>query len=160
MQVEKLIKRYEIFIGKDQFKLRDLVDLQYIHDIDYKEIPGIDTLTEEHLSIVKIFLVNFFNAWGLQVRASIEPIRVHSVLKRWWWIKHPEENISIWIKEEHIALDHTGKALFKMYERIESEYLHQLYQAKKEEQVYLRFEYLIHDRVDWVHIVDEGHGWY
>lgn len=161
MQVNKLIKRYETFIGKHEFRLRDLTDLQYIHDVDYKEISGVDTLTEEYLNMLKIFLVRFFNAWGLTARASIEPIRVHSVLKRWWWIQHPKkEDTIIWIKEEHIAFDSTGKILFKIYEHSERKYLHLLCKAKKEEKIYLRFDYLRDDKEQWVHIVDGGFGWY
>lgn len=161
MRLKNLIKRYETFIGKNNFELRNLADLQYIHDIDYKEISGFETLAIADKEALKIFLVRFFNAWGLEARSSIVPIRVHAVLKRWYWIKHPkEENISIWIKEEHIAIDSTGKELFKIYESIEEEYLTLLHQSIKQEEIYLRFEYKSSDSSGWIHIIEGGYGWY
>ena len=160
MKVNKLIKRYETFIGEKKFMLRNLVDLQYIHDIDYKEISGIDTLTEEDLTTVKVFLVNFFNAWGLETRALIQPIRVHSVLERSWWIKNPKENVRIYIKTEHIAIDSTGKVLFNIYERTDRRQLHLLDQAQKQEHIYMRFEYSRGNGVEWLHVEYGGYGWY
>ncbi|MBE6022226.1 MAG: hypothetical protein E7231_03200 [Cellulosilyticum sp.] len=161
MQVNKVIKRYETFIGKGQYELRDLVDLLHIHDVDYNEISGIDTLSEENEIKVKHFLVKFFNAWGLETRASIKPVSVHTVVERCWWIDHPETKTRIWIKSEQVAFDKTGKILFKFYEHVEKEYLYLLPRSKKNEEVFLRFDFTRgNGGVEWLHIVGNGFSWY
>ena len=75
-QLESIYK----FNGLDNFKLKTLGDLQKVHAIDYR-ISGYKTLDKLNKDLYQKFLINFFNAWGLDARDTLKPTKVHYIKK-------------------------------------------------------------------------------
>lgn len=165
MPTNILIKRYETFMGKNKFKLRDLRDLQYIHDVYYDEIIGIETLRAEDKEAFKTFLVEFFNSYGLKARSKIKPVSVYRVIEKLLWIKHHQEDGYILLSEEYIALDSFGEEklmLYKSEDETDSNYEYRklMCETRMEHKLYLRFDYTIDDYPQWVHILGNGYEFY
>lgn len=164
MKVEQLVKRYQEINGEQNFYLRNLDDLLYVHEVDFKLIEGIETLTDVNRETFRIFLMNFYNAWGLTAKSTLVPLRIQLVLERWHCVdiirKGEEDTVRVCIKEEHIVLDKRGKKLAKIREVIKEEYLSLMDQATKYDDIYLRFDYKQGDREEWVHVIEGGREWY
>lgn len=72
-----IIKSYDerFKITKD-YKIHNLDYLKKLHDIEITKIRGYKNLSEPIQNIFKKAIVNFFNAQGIQSRASLEIISV------------------------------------------------------------------------------------
>lgn len=77
----KNIKDKYLDNGLDTFELEKLNDFLVIHDVDVKQIKGIDKLSQNRAMFEK-FIINFYNAQGLEAREKIKPVSVKLVKNR------------------------------------------------------------------------------
>lgn len=160
-QLENL---YEVN-GLSDYKLRNTEDLLKVHGINFKAVDGYSRLDDLNKDIYEKFIINIYNAFGLESRAELVP-------KGIYWVEHieylvkenPEDDYFIIAGGQVNAIDRNGlKSVlhtwqdedYKGYEIKESE-------AKN----YLRFEYQhgTYDdgtpRNEWLHVTEEGKEWY
>lgn len=62
--------------GLKDFRLRSVDDMEAVHGIRADDIKGMDRLSKADRDLMKGFLFNFMNRWGLEARASFIPIEV------------------------------------------------------------------------------------
>lgn len=74
MEYYLIKKKYKEY-GKSDYKLRSIQDIKLIHEIKIDKIKGIGKLTLSR-DLFEEFLVNFFNAHGLEARNTIKPLSV------------------------------------------------------------------------------------
>ncbi|WP_066500028.1 hypothetical protein [Abyssisolibacter fermentans] len=71
--LEELKEKY-IQRGCIDYKLTTIEDLKSIYQIDCNSIHGYKNLINPKL--FENFIINFYNAWGLEARTTIKPIAV------------------------------------------------------------------------------------
>lgn len=67
------IKEAYLKRGLNNYRLSSLDDLVEIHGVDIEKIKGFNKFGENGKAFLKKFLVNFFNAQGIENRMNIEP---------------------------------------------------------------------------------------
>ena len=154
VQIENLYKVNEL---KD-FKLKDTSDLLKVHGIDFKAVEGYNRLDDINRHLYEKFIVNIFNAFGLESRATLVPKGIYFV-----------EDIAYLAKEEPgdehytvvggivYALDRNG--MKSVHRQWVGEGYENLEMIESEGEKYLRFEYEHHERAEWLHVKSENQ-WY
>jgi len=145
--------------GLDDYKLRTTEDLLKVHGIDFKAVDGYNRLDDLNRAVYEKFIVNIFNAIGLESRATLVPKGIYFVEEIEYLIKEkPEDDYYIIAGGLINVIDRNGlKSVlhtwqdkdYKDYEINESE-VHK----------YLRFEYQQQERSEWLHVEKEGTEWY
>ena len=144
--------------GLKEFKLTNHTDLLNIHSIDIKNIPGYSNLSAEHRAIFDSFIINFFNACGLETRARLMPISINFVLDEEYLGKEDATD------DYYIPL---GGKLTALYDGGSTKtircwkdktYCH-LPCICTEKQNYLRFEYRKGKSKSWQHVISAT-KWY
>lgn len=139
------------------YKLRNLRDLKAIHGIDYK-IDGYDQLKNEHKDIYEKFIINFFNGWGLDARATIVPESINYVKETDTVGKESLDSdcyVSVKFKVEVIGKG--TEILTPLFENLyDVEYVGEL---EEDVSYYLRFQYKMYDAVGWLHVDKETSWW-
>lgn len=154
-QIENIYK----FNGLRDFKLKDTDDLMRIHGVDYKNVDGYNKLDDLNRTFYKKFIVKFFNGHWLETRSSIIPKSINFVED----ILHlGKENIK---DDEFVPLGGTINIVcrngLKMVMRTwnDDEYKN-LNVLENEVDNYLRFEYTINGKNEWLHVIKNGEEWY
>ena len=75
LKYEEIEKIYSINKLND-FKLQNIEDIKKCHGIDVTNIKGYESLTYKNKEIFKTFIVNIFNAFGLEARNKLKPISI------------------------------------------------------------------------------------
>jgi hypothetical protein len=70
-----LIEMYEQNGIKDM-RLRNIVDLQNIYNINAEDIHGYKILSDNNKELFKHFIVNFFNRQGIERKFKINPQKI------------------------------------------------------------------------------------
>ncbi|HHV30720.1 MAG TPA: hypothetical protein GXX73_14285 [Clostridium sp.] len=158
MLEKKLRKMYEAR-GLADYKLLNLEDLLQVHGINYKEVSGYNRLDDLNRSIYEKFIVNFFNVFGLDSRATLVPKGIYWVEDSDYLVKERPEHDYYTIAGGIVySIDRNGlKSVLD--EWIVEDYA-QLEKHVGEPKYYLRFEYEIDGRDEWVHVIKEGREWY
>lgn len=161
-QLENVYKAH----GLHDYKLKTTDDLLKIHGIDYKSIDGYNRLDELNQNIYKTFIINFYNAHGLDNR-NIIPKGIYYVEDTTLLNKkideYSEEYYSV-VGSHILAIDRNG---------IKTVHTHTIFENCNEKDIieeppktYLRFQYqqgYMDDgepRMAWMHVVDGGYAWY
>lgn len=160
-QLEKL---YEVN-GLTDYRLRSTVDLLRVHGIDYTEVAGYDELDDLNRAIYKKFIVNIFNAWGLDSRLNFVPKGIYWVEDTEYLVKKNPENdyFNLAGQTIHIIDRNGNKKLLRKW--VDEEYKH-LEKIAEKSKYYLRFEYQHgtdaegNPRNEWLHVIKEGREWY
>lgn len=156
MEYKKLEDQYKIN-GLTENKLNVLEDILNVYGLDVLEVEGYDTLTDENKNLYKKFILNFFNGWGLEARSTIKPISFNEVEE----LEHiGQENsddgyVTTLLHEIYVIRNDGSKELFKVWENKEDKL--EIKDTIKNR--YLRFEYEIYGRKEWLHILNENE-WY
>ena len=101
MTRNQLEKRYEIN-GLTDYKLRSTEDLLKVHGIDFREVAGYSSLDDINRAIYKKFIVNIFNAWGLDSRLNLLPKGIYFVEENEYIVKvNPEEKPKNYLRFEY-----------------------------------------------------------
>ena len=164
MTRKQLEKLYEVN-GLTDYRLKSTEDLLKVHGIDYKDLAGYDSLDDDNKAIYERFIINIFNAWGLDSRLNLLPKGIFFVEDTEYVVKENPENDYYNLAGQTIyTIDRTGnKKLLRKWE--DEEYKHLKKIAEKPKQ-YLRFEYQHgtdaegNPRNEWLHVIKEGREWY
>jgi|GEM_PF-467954 len=156
MTRNQLEKRYEIN-GLTDYKLRSTEDLLKVHGIDFREVAGYSSLDDINRAIYEKFIVNIFNAWGLDSRLILIPKGIYFVEDTEYLVKVPEDDYYTVAGQTIYTIDRSGnKQLLHRWE--DDEYKHLMKTAGKPKH-YLRFEYQHgtdsegNPRNEWLHVI-------
>lgn len=143
--------------GLNDFRINTIEDIFHLYNIDILKVDGYDLLTEEHKQLYKKFIINFFNGWGLEARETLKPISFNYVEE----VEHvgkedPEDGYVITLLKEISLIKYDGsmEVLTRQENKDNKLKVLEVYKNK-----YLRFEYELYDRKEWLHIVNEEE-WY
>ena len=152
--------------GLNDYKVNDINDLLKCHGIDCNNLSGYKYLKEEDKNIFEKFIVNFYNANGMNSRMRMIPKGIYRVEN----VEHlvfdkEDKNFIVDSKTEVYELRNNGeRILLKTYI---SDGFNESDVGVVEKEQYLRYEYDEgytnqdnNDRCDWLHIIDEGKQWY
>jgi len=158
MNIEQIKNIYKAN-GLNNYSLRGTEDLKKVHGIDYIEIPGFYDLNDSHKEIFKKFIVNFYNAQGLEKRLAIIPVGVYFVEDKEYFGKvRLEDDYCISAKKEIFIINSSGAK--KLLHHWEDEEYKGLKNIKSFTSHYLRFEYNLNNESKWVRILNNGFDWY
>ncbi len=160
-EVEKIYLEH----GLSDFRLTCLEDLKNCHGIDAEQVNGYANLTKENKVIFKKFIINFFNARGIDARMITIPKAINYVEEIDYTAPHPDaatnedyKNCFVSVNTKIVVLkaDGTKKQLHKYSDR-DYENLKSTEEYRKE---YLRFAFLEGKNKVWLHVTHEGKQWY
>jgi hypothetical protein len=154
-QIENLYK----INGLTAYKLNSTGDILKVHGIDFRAVDGYNRLDDINRSIYEKFIVNIFNAFGLESRSTLIPKGIYFVEQTDLLAKeNPEDDYYIVVGGVVMAIDRSGlKSVLYKWEDEDDKHL----EVKESESTqYLRFEYEHQGRREWLHIIKDGKEWY
>lgn len=164
MEREQLENLYEINNIKD-YKLKNTDDLMKTHGINFRAVDGYNRLDDLNRSIYEKFILNIFNAFGLESRSKLIPKGIYLVEEIQHLVKeNPEDDYYIVSGGVIWAIDRSG--LKTILHKWEDQDYKGLEIKESEAKQYLRFEYEhgTYDdgttREEWLHVIKEGSQWY
>ncbi len=134
------------------YRLRDTADLLKIHGIDYAKTKGYDELNEANKQLFEQFIVNYWNAQGLDTRMTMFPRGIYIVNEADYLVKQIDEDggeYNLVVGGLVLKAMEDGKML-KHKKWLEKDYKDSDCFLGKTKQ-YLRFEYKIRNRNEWQH---------
>ena len=145
--------------GLTDYKLRNTEDLLRVHGIDYKAVDGYNRLDDLNRTIYEKFIINIFNAWGLDSRATLIPKGIYWVQDSDYLVKEtPTQDYYSVAGGIVYAVDrHGNKTVLHEWEDEDYKHLERIIEDPK---AYLRFEYEHDGRNEWLHVIHEGREWY
>jgi hypothetical protein len=160
-QIENLYKAN----GITDFKLSNTEELMKVHGIDFKQVEGYNRLDDLNKHIYENFIINIFNAFGLESRSELIPRGIYYVEEIDHLVKeYPEDDYFTVAGGIVYIIDRSGvKTVLREWK--DEDYKH-LEVKKSESKNYLRFEYEhgTYDdgtpRKEWLHVINEGKEWY
>lgn len=153
--------------GLSHFQLKDKEDLLKVFGIKIEQLEGFETLSDENKELFTNFLINFYNAQGVNGKLCLEPVSIYFVRKNELIVKlnDNDDDFWNWFSTKFYILDKNSNEikLFKHYKENELQYLHDTDAMFRENiEFFLRFDYKWNlDEVvnEWLHVTDE-HSWY
>lgn len=152
------IKNIYLANGLDEFKIRSHSDINSVHGIKVSEISGYSTLSNEDKLLFDEFIINFYNAQGLESRSEFLPLSINYVLSEEFMGKHGESDdyfVPLGGRITAIHINGNTKVLSiwkdKKFKNISCTYT--------EKQNYLRFEYKNGKSKEWQHVISAA-IWY
>lgn len=155
-QIENLYK----VNGLKDYKLKTTEDLLKVHGLDIKAVDGYNRLNDLNRQIYEKFIVNIFNAWGLESRAALVPKGIYYVEHIQQTIEESDEDGKYRLCVGSIinAIDRNGMK-YVLHTWRDSHYAnHEILNEAPE--YYLRFEYEYDGCKEWLHVIKEGCEWY
>lgn len=144
----------------NEYKLLTTDDLVKCHGIDYKAIDGYENLLPMDRDIFKTFIINFFNAHGLNKRFSLMPISINFVEEIEYIAADPEEDDDYVVEVKRIIKIIKSDGKKKQLHKCENKRYKDLKIIKKEKKEYLRFELKDGKEKEWYHVTHQGTQWY
>jgi len=149
--------------GLTDFKLKDTEDLLKVHGINYR-VEGYNRLDDLNRKLYEKFIVNIFNAFGLESRATLTPKGIYYVEEIDYLAKeNPTDDYYIGVGGIVNVIDRNG--MKSVHRTWNSENYKHLEVIEKPAKQYLRFEYEhgVYDdgepRKEWLHVIKEDE-WY
>lgn len=154
-QIENLYKAN----GIADYRLRSAEDLLKTHGIDYKEINGYEELDDINKLLYEKFIVNIFNTFGLDTRATLIPKGIYYVEDIKYLVEEKDDEGKYYVAASGVikTIDKNGKKT--ILHTWEDEDYKKHVKSESECQTYLRFEYVINGRNEWLHVSGE-YSWY
>lgn len=148
----ELEQRYKEF-GCNDFKLRTLDELKNIHGFDVMELPGYEGLPQEQRELFNKTIIKFYNVWGLDNRARLQPKNVNFVYE----VNYADANNMV-VGEDIYIVKSDGKTVGKRLHRHKFE-KNADFKLCKEclQKNYLRFE--LKGKGGWYHFTS-NEDWY
>lgn len=140
--------------GLNDFKLKRTSDLFKVHDIPFSDFKGYNDLTSKNQSLFLEFVINFFNAQGLEERTKIKPKYVHWVQETEYFV-NDDDDYSLFVGS-NIAIvksNFESEILSKDFDPLTDK--HDSYFIKE----YLRFGYERDGNFTFLHVLSPNH-WY
>lgn len=151
--------------GLTDYKLKTTEDLLKVHGIDYKAVKGYAGLDDLNRAIYEKFIINIFNAWGLDSRLNLLPNGIFWVEDIEYFVKEkPEDDYYTLAGQTIYTIDRSGSRKL-LHQWADDEFKHLTKTAAKPKH-YLRFEYQHgtdaegNPRNEWLHVIKEGQQWY
>lgn len=153
----KQLENLYLVNGIEDFRLKTLEDLFKVHGIKVENIKGYYEIGDIQQKIFKGFILNFFNGWGLEARATLEPVTVNYV----------NETDLLCVDEDGdlLCVGHIREILLRNGDvELDERRVDEDYQDKElqesEVNSYLRFQYYKYDDkhngdISWVHVYSE-----
>ena len=142
--------------GLDNYRLSNTEELLRVHGVDYRHVKGYGSLDDINKLLYKKFIINYYNAFGLDTRATLIPMAIYYVEDTAFYIIEKEDDgqeIRVLAGGLVKVIDRDGK------KRVLTEWQDQDYEGIQKEsgpcEYYLRFEYKIHGRREWMHVRGE-----
>jgi hypothetical protein len=141
--------------------LRSTEDLKNIHEVDYASVKGYDTLTKENKALFQAFIVNYWNAYGLDTRMTMSPICIYFVEDQefnCYYNDSDGEKMCATAKRviKAVTASETKKTLHKY---VDLKYIDEKPLEPSAVKRYLRFEYKTNGSKEWMH-VESDKQWY
>lgn len=157
MKRSQLERLYRIN-GLEDYKLKNSIDLLKTHGIDYTEADGYNRLDDLNRQLYEKFIINFFNAQGLESRAGITVKGIFFVEDYELLVKeNPADDYFNVAGGVVLAIDRNGmKTIHKTW--YDENYAH-LKTEEDKHKMYLRFEYEHYGSPTWLHVVSPDE-WY
>lgn len=152
------IERAYMDNGLNDYRLKNIEDISNVHGVNVRDIKGYDALDDLNKALYEKFIVNFYNAFGLDSRATIIPKGIYFVEDTRLVVKE-SPNDEFFTEAGFIvkSIDKYGK------KRILHKYIHGDYKNLEikdwKPTEYLRVEYKHQGRNEWLHIKSETQ-WY
>lgn len=144
--------------GITDYKLKSTGDLLRMHDIDFKSVTGYKGLDDINRSLYEKFIVNIFNANGLESRTTLIPTGIYYVEDIEYLSKeNPSDDYYVTIGGFVKSIDRNGVETI-LHSWNDEDYKH-LAVTQTKRKKYLRFEYKHKGRKTWQHVIDEK-SWY
>lgn len=164
------MNRYDVEIlyhenGLNDYKLTSLEDLKNCHGIDAEKVKGYEDLTEENKVIFKNFIINYFNARGIDSRMITVPKAINYVEEIDYVAPHPDAEVDEDYKDCYVSIDtkiivlRADGSKKQLHKYSDSEYKH-LKPTEQYRKEYLRFAFLEGKSKVWLHVTHEGKQWY
>ena len=134
------------------------MDLFKTHGIDFTEVDGYSRLDDLNKQLYSKFIVNLFNGFGLDSRATMIPKGIFYVEDIDFLVKEDPKDEYFTIAGGLVkAIDKNGlKTIHRSWK--DNDYAH-LEMTESKPKTYLRFEYEHNDREEWLHVIDPN-TWY
>lgn len=154
-QIENLYKAN----GITDYKLKNTNDLLRAHGIDYKAVNGYNQLDDVNKLIYKKFIVNYYNVFGLELRATLVPKGIHYVEDIKYVVEKQDDEGAYQLAVGGVvkSIDKDGKKTILRKWKDKSYKQSEMLETESEN--YLRFEYVIKGRKEWQHVAGED-SWY
>ena len=152
-QIENLYKANDM----PDFQLKKPEDLLKVHGIDYREVSGYGRLDDLNKHLYEKFIVNFFNACGLELRAQYVPKGIYYVEEVEELVKDPQDDFYTVVGSHVYAIDKNGMKSVLHSDR--SENYKDSDVVLEPPKNYLRFEYKLRGQDTWQHVISETE-WY
>lgn len=120
---------------------------------------GYKQLDDLNRNIYKKFIINFFNALGLESRTTLIPKGIYFVKDITYLAKKSLDDDYFVVTGGVIIAFHRNGLKSILHKWVDEKYKH-LEIKEKEVTMYLRFEYEHKGRKEWVHVIDGGKSWY
>lgn len=143
--------------GLGNFQLNNIGDLMKVHGINARTVKGYSNLNDKDKEYYLKFIIKFMNCMGLEKRMYFEPLRIYKAQVIEYLLN--EEDETFLIGEEVWDVTNPLKKI-KVREWIDEEELENNCYEKRVGDAYLRIDYKIDNRAEWLHIINEGHEWY
>jgi hypothetical protein len=141
--------------GLNNYKLKSLDDIKAIYGHDIPALKGYPDLSDENKELVNKFIINFFNAQGMDRRATIKPLQVNYVTLKEYGkpVTDPDapdgKNYELVVSEFRRLNAKGNFEKFRMYKHEEID----LNKCKTFTSCFLRIDYKWGTKREWLHIL-------
>lgn len=144
--------------GLNDFQVKSIEDILKTHGIDVRTVDGYSRLDDVNRLLYEKFIINFFNAQGLETRATLVPTGIYYVEEIEYLVKEKPEDDCYTVSGFIVnVIDRNGiKSVLHhlKYDRYEG-----LKIEEGDPKYYLRIEYNHDDSKGWLHVIDDK-TWY
>lgn len=138
--------------GCVDYRLRNTDDLLKVHGIDFAKTKGFDELDEKNKLFFEQFIVNYFNAQGLDTKMTMLPKGIYFVEDADYLVKRTDDGDEYCEVVGGLVMKFMANGKMTKHKKwLDKDHKDSAFFLGKTKQ-YLRFEYRIHNRNEWQHI--------
>lgn len=158
MEIFQLENLYKVN-GITDYRLKNTQDLLKTHGIDYKAVNGYNNLDDVNKLLYEKFIINIYNAYGLEARATLIPKGIYFVEDIKYLVKLEDDEGEYFVAAGGVVTSIDKKGKKTVLHSWEDEEYKQHIKSETEISTYLRFEHSIQGRNEWLHVTGEN-SWY
>jgi len=167
MSITNFMSRQEIERNYEQsdcrdYHLRSSDNLLAIYHINFAGVKGYGELTEDNKTLYQAFIVNYWNAFGLDTRMTMQPIAIN-------FVEDQEFNFEYIDSYDSTPMCATAKRVIQvltaqgkkkpLHKFINKDFIKKGPLVASTPKKYLRFEYKINGCNEWMHVLG-AKEWY
>lgn len=154
-EMNEIIKEYQ-YNGLTGNQITCIDDIINIHEVSVLQVQGYKYLNETDQNLYKEFIINFFNAWGLQPRDTIKPLAINFVEDKEYLVKE-EEDCYKCVLREVFAIYKDGRHRLLHSDELEKDNDKPICYVERHK--YLRVEFELQGTKEWRHVMSPTE-WY